>query len=194
MRYKKGNLFLICLIASVLLTACGGSAKSTEKTATSASKEDKTVSSVSVDTNNSDLLGVMSEIKKEEGLEGEFIVEPAASDENIIVSEEEADKVTFAITFNVDKNLDSRLDYSYTVNEDGSLSLCSLPTNMNIILKPYVGRYLDLTQTDVIEKQELKGFLGTILYPKRSTLSNAPQKVLHHKGRQMVHSKPRIME
>ena len=134
MRYKKGNLFLICLIASVLLTACGGSAKSTEKTATSASKEDKTVSSVSVDTNNSDLLGVMSEIKKEEGLEGEFIVEPAASDENIIVSEEEADKVTFAITFNVDKNLDSRLDYSYTVNEDGSLSFVFTNASVELTL------------------------------------------------------------
>ena len=82
----------------------------------------------------------------------------------------------------------------YVENEDGSLSLCSLPTNMRIISKPYKGFYLDLTQTDVIEKQEFKGFQGTILYPKRSTLSNAPQKVMHHKGCQMVHSKPRIKE
>ena len=65
---------------------------------------------------------------------------------------------------------------------------------MRVILKPYEGYYLDLTQTDVIEKQEFKGFQGTILYPKRSTLTNAPQKVTYHKGRQMVHSKPRIKE
>lgn len=89
MRYKKGNLFLVYLIASVLLTACGGSAKTTEKTSTSALKDDKAVSSVSVDANNSDLLGVMSEIKKEEGLEGEFIVKPIISEESEPVKEEE---------------------------------------------------------------------------------------------------------
>ena len=83
----------------------------------------------------------------------------------------------------------------YVEEEDGSLSLCSLPKNMHLILKNYSGSYLDLTETDVIEKQNLEGFKDIILYPKRKQLTmKSPQKIAHHKGCQMVHQKPKIKE
>ena len=86
----------------------------------------------------------------------------------------------------------------YIKEEDGSLSLCSLPTDMRIFHKPFVGYCLDLRQTSVKEKQNLGGFKEIILYPKRPVQMEFdltfPKKLAHHKGRQMVHQKPRIKE
>ena len=72
----------------------------------------------------------------------------------------------------------------YVEKEDGSLSLCSLPKNINVVLKPYAGYYLDLTQTDIVEKQTIKNFEEIILYPKRFLLTETkePQKICSNEG------------
>ncbi|MBO7483534.1 MAG: hypothetical protein J6T55_00200 [Alphaproteobacteria bacterium] len=83
----------------------------------------------------------------------------------------------------------------YIQEEKGSLALCSLPKNMHVVLQNYANYYLDLTETDIVKKQNLEGFKDIILYPKKNQLTiNATQKILHHHGRQMVHQKPRIKE
>ena len=71
--------------------------------------------------------------------------------------------------------------------------VCSLPKNMRFIFKPYVGYYLDLTETDIVEKLNLDGCKDTILYPKRDQLTNgtAPQVICSHNKTQVVHSKTR---
>ena len=87
----------------------------------------------------------------------------------------------------------------YIEEEDGSLSLYSLPTEMHIFHKPFGGGYcLDLTRTSVTEKQNLGGFKEILLYPKKPVQQELglifPKKVIHHHKPQMVHSKPRIRE
>ena len=123
MKYKKNLLVLVCLCVSVLLTSCGGSAKTTGKITSAGSVDAASDPSVSVEATNSDLLEVITAIKKDEGLEGDFIVEETASGKDELKkTEESAIKPSFDITINIDKNLDSRLAYSYSVNDDGSLS------------------------------------------------------------------------
>lgn len=85
----------------------------------------------------------------------------------------------------------------YIQEEDGSLSLCSLPSDMHILSKPYEGGYyLDLTRTSISEKQNLGGFKNIILYPKKPVQQELPlifpKRVAHHRHPQMVHQKPRI--
>jgi len=87
----------------------------------------------------------------------------------------------------------------YIHGEDGSLTLCSLPTNMRIFAKSFLSDYcLDLTQTTITKKQNLIGFKEIILYPKKNVQQEFPfvlaQKITHHKGVQMTHQKPRIKE
>ena len=49
-----------------------------------------------------------------------------------------------------------------------------------------------------LEKQGLGGFRDVILYPKKPVQQELPlifpKKVIHHRGRQMVHQKPRVYE
>ena len=86
----------------------------------------------------------------------------------------------------------------YVEEKDGSLSLCSLPTDIRIFHKPLVGYCLDLTQTSITQKQNLGGFKEIILYPKKPVQQELnlifPPKIAHHHKPQMVHSKPRIKE
>ena len=86
----------------------------------------------------------------------------------------------------------------YVEEEDGSLSLCSLPTNMHIFYKQFEGYCLDLTRTSIREKQNLGGFKEVILYPKQPVQMEFDltfsKKLAHHKGHQMMHQKPRIKE
>ena len=56
----------------------------------------------------------------------------------------------------------------YVLEKDGTLSLCSLPTNIRIFHKPLVGYCLDLTRTSISEKQNLGGFKEVILEPKKA--------------------------
>ena len=84
----------------------------------------------------------------------------------------------------------------YIKARDGSLLLCSLPKNMNFIYKRGIGRFLDLTYTDVVKRQKFDGIQKVILYPKKdpSLEIKTPRKVISHNKPQMVHSKPRIKE
>lgn len=85
----------------------------------------------------------------------------------------------------------------YIQEKDGTLSLCSLPSDMHIFYKPFDGGYfLDLTRTSVSKKQKFSGFKDVILEPKRPVQEEFPfvlaQKVVRHRRPQMVHQKPRI--
>ena len=86
----------------------------------------------------------------------------------------------------------------YIEEEDGSLSLCSLPGNMVVYNNPFLGYCLDLTRTSISEKQKLGGFKDVVLYPKKAVqeefsfvLSN---QIAHHRGHQMGHSRTKICE
>ena len=85
----------------------------------------------------------------------------------------------------------------YVEEKDGSLSLCSLPTNMHIFYKQCEGYCLDLTRTSIREKQKLGGFKEVLLDPKEPVQMELgltfSKKLSHHKGRQMVHSRPRTI-
>ena len=84
----------------------------------------------------------------------------------------------------------------YVEEKDGSLSLCSLPTNMHIFHKQLEGYCLDLTRTSVREKQNLSGFKDVILYPKKPIQMEfsfvLPTKITRHLGRQMVREEQRV--
>ena len=72
----------------------------------------------------------------------------------------------------------------YIQEKDGSLSLCSLPTNIQIFYKQFEGGYfLDLTRTSVTKEQKLHGFKEVILNPKKAVQEEFPfvlaQKVPH---------------
>ena len=87
----------------------------------------------------------------------------------------------------------------YIEEEDGSLSLCSLPTNMQVLYKQFEGGYfLDLTRTSIWKKQNLAGFKNIILEPKKPVQQELglifPKRITHRHKPQMVHSKPRIKE
>ena len=87
----------------------------------------------------------------------------------------------------------------YIEEEDGSLSLCSLPTDMHIFNKPFEsGYFLDLTRTSVKEKQNLGGFKDIILYPKKAVQQEFsfvfPQKITRSKSRSVMSSKMKIYE
>ena len=87
----------------------------------------------------------------------------------------------------------------YIENEDGSLSLCSLPTDMHIFHKLFEGGYfLDLTSTSVSQKQKLGGFKDVILYPKKAVQQEfsfvLSHKIANHRSHQKVHSKTKIYE
>ena len=58
--------------------------------------------------------------------------------------------------------------------KDGSLSLCSLPTNMHVFYKQFEGYCLDLTQTSVTKTQNLGGFKEVILEPKKIVQQEFP--------------------
>ena len=82
--------------------------------------------------------------------------------------------------------------------KDGTLSVCSLPTNMQILYKQFEGGYfLDLTQTSIREKQKLGGFKDIILEPKKPVQQEFPfvlaQKIASHKKPQRVHQKTRTI-
>jgi len=82
----------------------------------------------------------------------------------------------------------------YIYKEDGSLSLCSLPTNMRVFHKKFEGGYcLDLTQTSIREKQNLGGFREIILYPKKPIQQeftfSFPKKICRHKENQKTKSR-----
>ena len=94
MKYSKKLLVLICICASVLLAACGGSAKSEKEKTSSVPDEVLTGSSVSVEATNSDLLEVINGIKKDEGLEGEFVVEETSLEKAKLKEAEESSDVT----------------------------------------------------------------------------------------------------
>ena len=83
----------------------------------------------------------------------------------------------------------------YIEEEDGSLSICSLPTNMHIFYKQCEGYCLDLTRTSVKEKQNLGGFKEIILYPKKPVQMElnfgSHKKMAHH---QAGYSKAKIKE
>ena len=77
----------------------------------------------------------------------------------------------------------------YIREKDGTLSLCSLPTNMRVFCKPFEGGYfLDLRKTSIREKQNFGGIRDTILYPKQPVQMEldlfSVKKVATHKGRQ----------
>lgn len=82
--------------------------------------------------------------------------------------------------------------------KDGTLSLCSLPTNIRIFHKPLVGYCLDLTQTSIREKQNLGGFKEVILEPKKVVQQEFPfvlaQKVASHKNGYKTPQKLRAKE
>ena len=59
---KKNLLVLVCLCVSVLLTSCGGSAKTTGKITSAGSVDAASDPSVSVEATNSDLLEVITAI------------------------------------------------------------------------------------------------------------------------------------
>ena len=81
--------------------------------------------------------------------------------------------------------------------KDGTLSLCSLPTNMHVFYKQFEGYCLDLTQTSVTKTQKLGGFKEVILEPKKAVQEEFPfvlaQKIASHKKPQMVHQKTRTI-
>ena len=81
--------------------------------------------------------------------------------------------------------------------KDGTLSLCSLPTNIRIFHKPLVGYCLDLTRTSISEKQNLGGFKEVILEPKKAVQEEFPfvlaKKVASHKNSQKTSQKPRTI-
>ena len=83
----------------------------------------------------------------------------------------------------------------YIQEKDGTLSLCSLPTNMHVLYKQFEGGYfLDLTRTGIIKEQKLNGFKEVILNPKKAVQQEFPfvlaQKIAHlncrHISRQMT--------
>ncbi len=87
----------------------------------------------------------------------------------------------------------------YIKEEDGTLSLCSLPNDMHVYHKSYeCGYVLDLTRTAVSEKQNLGGFHDIILYPKKPVQQELPlifpKKVAQHRRPQMVHQKPKTYD
>ena len=87
----------------------------------------------------------------------------------------------------------------YIEEKDGSLSLCSLPTDMHIFNKPFEsGYFLDLTRTSVKEKQNLGGFKDIILYPKKAVQQEFsfvfPEKITRSKSRSVMSSKMKIYE
>ena len=72
----------------------------------------------------------------------------------------------------------------YIQEKDGTLSLCSLPTDMCVIHDLFAGGYcLDLTRTSVSKEQKLNGFQKIILKPKRLVQQEFPfilaQKIAH---------------
>lgn len=66
----------------------------------------------------------------------------------------------------------------------GLYNLCVLPTKMHFFRKGING-CLDLSQTTITEKPFILGAFHVIM---------PSQKITHHRGRQMVHSKPKIYE
>lgn len=87
----------------------------------------------------------------------------------------------------------------YIEEKDGSLSLCSLPTDMHIFYDFFKGGYcLDLTQTSIREKQNLGGFKEVILEPKKVVQQEFPfvlaQKVASHKSGYKTPQKLRAKE
>ena len=81
--------------------------------------------------------------------------------------------------------------------KDGTLSLCSLPTEMRIFYKPLVGYCLDLTRTSISEKQNLGGFKEVILEPKKAVQKEfsfvLAQKIASHKKPQTLSPKARTI-
>ena len=86
---------------------------------------------------------------------------------------------------------------SFIKEKDGSLSLCSLPTNIHIFHKPLVGYCLDLTRTSIREDQKLGGFKEVILEPKKPVQEEFPfvleQKIASHRNPQRVSQKSRTI-
>ncbi len=75
----------------------------------------------------------------------------------------------------------------YIKESDGSLSLCSLPKNIKIMCGYLNYCQLDLTQTDITEKQDFGDAFDKVIVSRlrSSSLSNMPnpQKMASHKGK-----------